>query len=146
MEFGDLVLASAVFFVVSMFFFLMPPIIVIFQYTSVSFLLSVLIAGLVTGLIYGHKMIENRLKSIVKILVLSAVILAFFTAIMTFKDWNTYLAAGVNHPGSVQTAEEFLIQLPYWTAVEICIEWVVGGPFALVGLYIGSKVRGSKTS
>ena len=140
MEFGDLVLAAAVFFVISMFFYLIPPIAVIFQYTNVSFLLSVFVAGLVTGAIYSHKIMDDRLKSIVKILVLSAVVLAFFTAIMTFKDWHTYVAAGANHPGFVETAAEFLILLPYWTAVGICIEWVIGAPFAFVGLYVGSKV------
>jgi hypothetical protein len=36
-----------------------------------------------------------------------------------------------------------LIQLPYWIAYEICIEWMLGAPFALVGLYIGSRVRKS---
>jgi hypothetical protein len=146
MEFGDFVFATAVFFVISMFFYLIPPIAVIFQYTTVSFLLSVFIAGLVTGVIYGHKIKDSKLKSILKILVLSAVLLAFFTAIMTFKDWNTYLAAGANHPEFVETAEEFLILLPYWIAVEVCIEWVIGGPFAFVGLFIGSKVREMKSN
>ena len=146
MEFGDLVLATSVFFVISMFFYLMPPIFVIFQYASVSFLLSVFIAGLVTGVVYGHKLIEKRFKSIMKILVLSAVLLAFFTATMTFKDWNTYVAAGASHPGSVESAEEFLVLLPYWIAVEICIEWLVGGPFALAGLYSGSKFRKPKAN
>ena len=146
MEFGDIVLATAVFFVISVFFYLMPPIAIVFQYVSVSFVLSVLIAGLIAGFTYAHKIADKRIKSIAKILALSAVTLAFFTATMTFTDWNTYAAAGATHPGSVSTAADFLLAMPYWTAIQIALEWLVGGPFAFIGLYAGSMLRKPKTS
>ena len=146
MDFGDLVLATAVFFVVSIIFYLMPPIAVIFQYVSVSFILSVLIAGLVAGFFYGHKMADKRIKSIAKILVLSGVVLAFFTAAITFHDWGTYLAAGADHPGAVSTADEFVLMMPYWTVLQIVLSWIVGGPFAFIGLYAGSILRKPKAS
>ena len=141
MEFGDIALAAAVFFVVSVFFYLMPPIAVIFQYISVSFILSVLVAGLITGFTYAHKIADKRIKSIAKILALSAVALAFFTTTMTFTDYSTYVAAGANHPGSVSTAAEFLLAMPYWMAIQIVVGWLVGGPFAFIGLYAGSMLR-----
>jgi flagellar biosynthesis protein FlhB len=140
-EFGDIVLASATFFVVTVLFYLLPPFGIIFQYTSVSFVLSVLAAGLIVGFMYAHKLTVEKIKSIFKILAVSAVLLAFFTASMTFTDWTTYQAAGGSHPEAVTTAEEFLLQVPYWTVSQIVIEWLVGGPFAFIGLYAGSLTR-----
>jgi len=144
MEFGDIVLATAVFFVISIFFYLMPPIVVIFEYVSISFILSVLVAGVIAGFTYAHKIADKRIKSIAKILALSAVVLAFFTATMTFTDWDTYVAAGATHPGSVSSAADFLLAMPYWMAVQIVLEWLVGGPFAFIGLYVGSMLRKPK--
>ncbi|MCW4034169.1 MAG: hypothetical protein NWF03_02265, partial [Candidatus Bathyarchaeota archaeon] len=88
MDFGDTVFATATFFVVSLFFYLLPPIAVIFQYVSVSFILSVMVAGLIVGVMYAHKLSDERIKSIAKILVLSGVVLAFFTVSLTFTDWG----------------------------------------------------------
>ena len=146
MEFGDIALATAVFFVLSVLFYLMPPIAVIFQYVSVSFILSVLVAGLVAGFTYGHKIADQRIKSIAKILALSAVVLAFFAANMNFLDWTTYQAAGADHPGVVATADEFLLMMPYVTVLQIVLSWIVGGPFAFIGLYAGSMLRKHKKS
>jgi len=145
-EFGDTAIATATFFVISIFFYLMPPIYMIFQYIDVSFIISVLVSGLVVGVIYAHKLGTEKVKSIVKILVLSAVLLAFFNLGMTFTDWNTYAQAAVGHPGTAATADEFLQLMPYWTTIEIVLGWVIGGPFAFVGLYLGSMVRKSKAS
>ncbi len=144
MEFGDAVFAAAVFFIVSLLFYLMPPIAVIFQYVSISFILSVLVAGVIAGYTYGHKMGDNRIKSVAKILVLSAVVLAFFTAILTFKDWGTYVAAGANHPEAVTSAADFILAMPYWVALQIVLSWAIGGPFAFIGLYVGSTLRKPK--
>ncbi len=115
MEFGDTVLASATFFVVAVFLYLLPPFGVIFQYTSVSYIISVLFAGIIVGVMYAHKLADEKIKSTLKIMVVSAVLLAFFTASITFTDWDTYQAAGANHPDVVTSAEEFLLQFPYWT-------------------------------
>lgn len=141
MEFGDIVLAAATFFVVTVFLYLLPPFVVIFQYTTVTYIISVLIAGVIVGIMYAHKLSTETVKSIFKILAVSAVLLAYFTAAITFTDWGTYQAAGANHPGAVDTAEEFLIQMPYWTVFQIVVEWLVGGPFAFIGLYLGSLLR-----
>jgi len=145
-EFGDIVIATATFFVISVLFYLMPPIATIFQYVNVSFILSVLVAGLIVGVIYAHKLVTKRIKSIAKILILSAVLLAFFTASMIFTDWNTYVEAGAGHPGLASTAAEFLLGMPYWTAMQIVLSWAVGGPFAFIGLYVGSMLRKPKKS
>jgi len=83
----------------------------------------------------------EKAKSIAKILVLSAVLLAFFTVGMTFMDWDTYAEAGAGHPGLASTADEFLPGIPYWATIEIVLSWVIGGPFAFVGLYVGSMLR-----
>ena len=141
MDFGDTIFATATFFVVSLFFYLLPPIAVIFQYVSVSFILSVMVAGLIVGVMYAHKLSDERIKSIAKILVLCGVVLAFFTVSLTFTDWGTYQAAGANHPGSVTNAEDFLLEMPYWVAIQIVLEWVIGGPFAFIGVYVGSMLR-----
>jgi len=90
---------------------------------------------------YAHKLVDEKIKSTLKIMVVSAVLLAFFTASITFTDWDTYQAAGANHPDAVTSAAEFLIQVPYWTVFQIVIEWLVGGPFAFVGIYVGSLLR-----
>ena len=141
MEFGDIVLASATFFVVTVFLYLLPSFGVIFQYASITYIISVLIAGIIVGVMYAHKLTDSKIKSIFKILVVSAVLLAFFIASITFTDWDTYQAAGANHPDVVTSAEEFLLQVPYWTVFQIVIEWLVGGPFAFIGLYVGSLLR-----
>ena len=141
MEFGDTVLASATFFVITVFLYLLPPFGVIFQYASVSYIISVLFAGMIVGVMYAHKLADEKIKSILKVMVVSAVTLAFFTASLTFTDWGTYQAAGANHPDGVTTAEEFLLQVPYWTVFQIVVEWLVGGPFAFVGMYMGSILR-----
>jgi hypothetical protein len=60
---------------------------------------------------------------------------------MTFTDWATYVEAGASHPGRAETAADFLLLMPYWTAVQIVLSWVVGGPFAFIGLYAGSMLR-----
>ena len=141
MEFGDTVLASATFFVVTVMLYLLPPCGVIFQYASVSYILSVMFAGIIVGIMYAHKLVDEKIKSIFKILLVSAVLLAFFTASLTFTDWDTYQAAGANHRDGVTTAEEFLLQVPHWTVFQIVIEWVVGGPFAFIGVYVGSLLK-----
>ena len=102
-----------------------------------------LVAGLIVGIIYAHKSGTEKAKLIAKILVLSAVFLAFFTAGMTFMDWDTYAEAGAGHPGIASTADEFLLGIP-WTTIEIVLSWVIGGPFAFVGLYVGSMLRKPK--
>jgi hypothetical protein len=145
-EFGDTAFATATFFVISIFFYLMPPIFMIFQYIDVSLIISVFVAGLIVGAIYAHKLGNEKVKSVLKILVLSAVLLAFFNVGMTFTDWNTYTQAAAGHPNIATTADEFLQLMPYWTTVEIVLGWVIGGPFAFLGLYLGSMVRKSKTS
>jgi len=140
-EFGDIILSSATFFVISVFLYLLPPFGIIFQYASVSYIISVLFAGIIVGVMYAHKLVDEKIKSTLKIMVVSAVLLAFFTASITFTDWDTYQAAGANHPDAVTSAAEFLIQVPYWTVFQIVIEWLVGGPFAFVGIYVGSLLR-----
>jgi len=145
LEFGDIVIATATFFVVSVLFYLLPPIAIIFQYIDVSFIISVLVSGLLVGAIYAHKLVTQKIKSIAKILVMSAVLLAFFTVGMTFIDWNTYVEAGTGHPGLATTAAEFLLGMPYWTAMQIVLSWVLGGPFAFIGLYAGSLLRKPKS-
>ena len=144
MEFGDAAFASATFFVISIFLYLLPPIAIIFQFIDVSFIVSVLVAGLIVGVIYAHKLVTGKVKSIAKILVLSAVLLAFFTVGMTFLDWDTYVAAGTGHPGLAENAAEFLLGMPYWITIQIVLSWVVGGPFAFIGLYAGSMLRKPK--
>ena len=141
MEFGDIALASATFFVVTVFLYLLPPLGVIFQYASVSYIISVFFAGIIVGVMYAHKLEKQKIKSILKIMVVSAVLLAFFTASITFTEWDTYQAAGANHPDVVTSAVEFLLQVPYWTVFQIVIEWLIGGPFAFVGIYVGSILR-----
>jgi hypothetical protein len=140
-EFGDIVLASATFFVVTVFLYLLPSFGEIFQYANITYIISVLVAGIIVGIMYAHKLVDDKIKSIFKILVVCAVLLAFFTAILTFTDWDTYQAAGANHPDVVTSAEEFLLQVPYWTVFQIVIEWLVGGPFAFVGIYVGSMLK-----
>lgn len=119
----------------------MPPIAFIFQYVNVGFIISVLVAGLIVGVVYAHKLGDKKIKSIAKILVLSGVALAFFTTTITFTDWNTYIQAGGSHPGLAETAAEFIVEMPYWTVMQIVVSWAVGGPFAFIGLYIGSLLR-----
>jgi len=133
-DFGDIVLALATFFVVNVFLYLLPPFGVIFQYTSVSYFVSVFFAGLIVGVMCAHKLADEKIKSIFKVLAVSAVLLAFFTASLTFTDWDTYQAAGANRPYGITRAEDFLLQVPYWTVFQLVIEWIVGGLFAFIGM------------
>jgi len=117
-EFGDIAIASAAFFVISVFFYMLFPNTIVFNYIDIGFIISVLVAGLIVGIMYAHKLVDERVKSIAKILVLSAVLFALFTVGMVLTE-----------------ARE-----------QIVLSWVVGGPFAFIGLYVGSMLRKPKRS
>ena len=117
-EFGDIAIASATFFVISVFLYMLLPNTIIFNYIDMGFIISVLVAGLIVSIMYAHKLVDQRVKSIAKILVLSAVLIALFTVGMVLTD-----------------ARE-----------QIVLSWFVGGPFAFIGLYVGSMLRKPKRS
>ena len=117
-EFGDIAIASAAFFVISVFLYMLVPNTIVFRYFDIGFIISVLVAGLIVGVMYAHELVDERVKSIAKILVLSAVLLALFTVGMVLTE-----------------ARE-----------QIVLNWVVGGPFAFIGLYVGPMFRKPKIS
>lgn len=140
MNFEDVIYAVSTFFTIYVVVsFLLNFLIPLQMGPILGWFISGIIPALIVGFIFGSKMINAKLTSIAKILVLvTALFGLFLPAIVGFMDWNNYILA---NPTSNVHPQDFWLYMRNSLFSFITINFVPLLLTIIPGLYAGVSMR-----
>lgn len=101
--------------------------------------LSGLIPSLLVGLVFARKIVNDKLQSIAKILVVVAVLIGLFLPnIVGFVDWSIYHAG---NPNISMQGNDFMLFMSGQTFTYIALNLLFLMPAMLIGLFVGLSFR-----
>ena len=140
MNFEDVIYAVSAFFTIYIVVaFLINLLIPLQMGPILGWFISGIIPALIVGFIFGGKMVNAKLTSIAKILVLVAALFGLFLpAIIGFMDWNNYITG---NPTSTVQAQDFWLFMRNNLFSFITINLVPLLLTVVPGLHVGLSLR-----